>query len=104
MIHAPLLSIAGRHWFTDTTNGFRAYSKRYLSDPRVAPFRDVFSRYELLFYLTARAGQLGYRVCEIPVRRSYPVGEPTPTKINGFKGKLSIFKELFHAASGRFNP
>ena len=23
-IHAPILSLAGRHWFTDTTNGFRA--------------------------------------------------------------------------------
>ncbi|MDG3438843.1 glycosyltransferase family 2 protein [Nitrospirillum amazonense] len=104
LIHAPLLSIAGRHWFTDTTNGFRAYSRRYLLDPRVAPFRDIFSRYELLFYLTARAGQLGLRVCEIPVRRSYPVGEATPTKIAGFKGKLSILEELWRAATGGFNP
>ncbi|WP_288415608.1 glycosyltransferase family 2 protein, partial [uncultured Novosphingobium sp.] len=63
LIHAPILSFSGRRWFTDTTNGFRAYSRRYLVDPRVQPFREVFSAYELLFYLTARAGQLGYRVC-----------------------------------------
>jgi dolichol-phosphate mannosyltransferase len=39
-IHAPLLSLAGRRWYTDTTNGFRAYSAAYLRDPRVCPFRD----------------------------------------------------------------
>lgn len=104
LIHAPLLSLAGRHVFTDTTNGFRAYSRKYLADPRVAPFRNVFSNYELLFYLTARAGQLGLRVCETPVRRSYPVGEATPTKIAGWKGKFAILNEVWLAATGRFNP
>lgn len=104
LIHAPLLSISGRHWFTDTTNGFRAYSRRYLLDPRVAPFRDVFQRYELLFYMTVRAGQIGYRVCEVPVRRSYPSGEATPTKISGVKGKIEILREVWAAARGEFVP
>lgn len=104
LIHAPLMSLAGRHWFTDTTNGFRGYSRRFLLDPRVAPFRDVFVSYELLFYLTARAGQLGYRVCEIPVRRSYPIGMATPTKISGVSAKLGIMTQLFKAALGRYHP
>jgi glycosyltransferase involved in cell wall biosynthesis len=104
LIHAPLLSLSGRHWLTDTTNGFRAYSARYLADPRVAPFRDVFERYALLFYLTVRAGQLGYRVVEIPVTRAYPQNEKTPTKIAGFRGRIDMMKELFAAALGRFNP
>lgn len=104
LIHAPLLSLAGRTWLTDTTNGFRAYSRRYLLDPRVAPFRDVFQRYELLFYLTARAGQLGFRVCEVPVRRSYPAGEATPTKIAGWKGKAEILDQVWRAARGAFAP
>lgn len=104
LIHAPILSLFGRHWYTDTTNGFRAYSARYLLDPRVAPFRNVFSRYELLFYLTVRAGQLGYRVVEIPVERRYPKGEKTPTKISGFRGRLQMLRQLFEAALGRFNP
>ncbi|MCP3384043.1 glycosyltransferase family 2 protein [Bradyrhizobium sp. CCGUVB4N] len=103
-IHAPLLSFAGRHWYTDTTNGFRGYSRRYLLDSRVAPFRDVFQRYELLFYLTARAGQLGMKVCEVPVRRSYPLGEAPPTKIAGFKGKLAMLGELFDVVRGVYVP
>ncbi|MBB4858143.1 dolichol-phosphate mannosyltransferase [Novosphingobium chloroacetimidivorans] len=104
LIHAPILSLAGRHWFTDTTNGFRAYSRRYLTDRRVQPFRDVFFAYELLFYLTARAGQLGYRVCELGVRRSYPAGEAVPTKITGAGAKWAIIKQLLATATGRFNP
>ena len=103
-IHAPLLSLAGRNWFTDTTNGFRAYSARYLLDPRVQPFRDVFQRYELLFYLTVRAGQIGMRVAQIPVQRRYPADAATPTKITGIAGKLDVLRQTWAAATGRFKP
>jgi dolichol-phosphate mannosyltransferase len=103
-IHAPLLSLAGRHWFTDTTNGFRAYSRRYLLDPRVVPFRDVFQRYELLFYLTARAGQIGMRVGHIAVQRRYPHNTATPTKISGFGGKFDVLKQTINVALGKFSP
>lgn len=104
LIHAPLLSLSGRHRFTDTTNGFRAYSSQYLLDPKVAPFRPVFDRYELLFYLTVRAGQLGYKVAEIPVTRAYPAGEKPPTKINGWQARLSVLTQTLSAAAGRFAP
>lgn len=104
LIHAPILSIAGRRRFTDTTNGFRAYSRRYLLDPRVQPFRGVFVAYELLFYLTARAGQIGMNVCEVAVRRSYPRGEAVPTKISGWRGKVAIIGQLLRAAGGTLRP
>lgn len=104
LIHAPLLSLSGHFWFTDTTNGFRAYSARYLTDSRVKPFRDVFQRYELLFYLTVRAGQLGYRVCEIAVERRYPKTGKTPTKINGLSGKFDLLLQAIRAACGRYQP
>jgi len=104
LIHAPLLSLSGRRWYSDTTNGFRAYSAQYLLDPRVAPFRNVFEDYSLLFYLTVRAGQLGYRTTEIPVTRAYPKNEKTPTKISGWRGRMDILKQLFAVALGRFNP
>lgn len=103
-IHAPLLSLAGRHWFTDTTNGFRAYSARYLLDPRVQPFRDVFQLYELLFYLTVRAGQIGMKVAHVPVRRRYPADAATPTKITSVAGKLDVLRQTFATAIGCFTP
>lgn len=103
-IHAPLLSLAGRHWFTDTTNGFRAYSARYLLDHRVQPFRDVFQRYELLFYLTVRAGQIRMKVAQVAVQRSYPQNTAVPTKITGMSGKLAVLRQTFAAAAGCFKP
>ena len=36
LIHAPLVSIGARHWYTDTTNGFRAYSARLLKIGRAS--------------------------------------------------------------------
>jgi len=104
LIHAPMLSLSGRHWLTDTTNGFRAYSRRYLLDSRVKPFRRTFNNYELLFYLSVRAGQLGFKVCETPVRRSYPKDGATPTKIQSFSEKIDILKQLFRVATGGYNP
>ncbi len=103
-IHAPVLSLSGRHWFTDTTNGFRGYSRGYLLDPRVQPFRAIFMRYELLFYLTVRAGQIGKRVTQVPVQRSYPKDEATPTKIAGWRGKRDILRQTFAAALGFYAP
>jgi dolichol-phosphate mannosyltransferase len=104
LLHAPILSLAGRRWYTDTTNGFRAYSRPYLLDARVNPFRAIFDRYQILFYLTVRAGQLGYRVGHVPVVRSYPANEPPPSKIGGFRGKLEHLREVLDVALGRFNP
>jgi dolichol-phosphate mannosyltransferase len=102
-VHAPLLSRAAGFRYTDTTNGFRAYSRRLLLDERVAPFRDVFSGYELHYYLAIRAARLGFRVCETPVTRAYPPGKP-PTKIRGLRGNLSILRTLWRACHHRYDP
>jgi glycosyltransferase involved in cell wall biosynthesis len=104
LIHAPLLSIAGRHWFTDTTNGFRAYSARYLTHPDVRPFRAEFEVYNLLFYLTVRAGQLGLKVDHVPVVRRYPDSGKVPTKIGGLSSKIALLGETVQAATGGYTP
>ena len=102
-IHAPLLSLfSGFHW-TDTTQGFRAYSSKALLDPRVAPFRDVFMSYELLAYLSYRLPKLKYRCIELATARRYPIGE-IPTKISSIKGNASVFLVLLNACLGRYNP
>lgn len=104
LIHAPVISLTARQWFTDTTNAYRAYSIRYLSDKRVAPLRDVFVSYELLAYLSVRATQLKYRACEIPVQRAYPKNEKIPTKISPLKGNWNLLKILFKNLIGVYNP
>ena len=104
LLHAPVISLASGYRYTDTTNGFRGYSRRFLTDPRVQPFRDIFVGYELHYYLAIRAARLGFRVKEIPVTRAYPKSGKTPTKISGWRGNLMVLKTLRDAALSRFNP
>lgn len=102
-IHAPMLSLFSGFRWTDTTQGFRAYSRKMLLDSRIAPFRDVFITYELLAYLSYRTPKLDYRCVELPTVRRYPKGE-VPTKISSFKGNLSVLQVLFRACFGIYNP
>lgn len=103
-IHAPVISLTARHRFTDTTNAYRAYSRKYLEHPQVQPLRDIFMTYELLAYLSVRASQLGMGACEIPVRREYPAAGRTPTKISAFRGNFELIKILLFNALGKYNP
>jgi dolichol-phosphate mannosyltransferase len=102
-VHAPLLSLFSGFRWTDTTQGFRGYNCKLLIDARVAPFRDVFTGYELLAYLSYRAPRLGYRCIELPTARRYPESE-IPTKIRGFPGNLALIGVLLKACRGGFNP
>lgn len=103
LIHAPIISLTARHRFTDTTNAFRAHSKRYLTNEKVKPFRDIFMTYELLAYLSTRCTQIGLKACEVPVTREYPKKGKTPTKISFFKGNSDLLKILFKNLIGKYN-
>ena len=104
LLHAPIISLAAGRKFTDTTNGFRAFSRQYLLNPKVQPFRDIFCTYELLAYLSVRATQLGLKTIEIPVTRQYPDKGKIPTKISHFSGNLLLLKILLKTLFGSFNP
>jgi glycosyltransferase involved in cell wall biosynthesis len=104
LLHAPLSSLGAGFWYTDTTNGYRAYSRRYLLDERVQPFRDIFVTYELLAYLSIRGPRLGFKVKEIPVARRYPDHGKVPTKIKGMRGNLKLIEILLSVILGRYNP
>ncbi len=103
-IHSPLISLTARHRFTDSTNAFRCYSKKYLTHPKVQPFRPIFTTYELLAFLSVRASQLGLKVGEVPVERKYPESGKVPTKISFFKGNFNLIKILVANLFGKYNP
>jgi dolichol-phosphate mannosyltransferase len=102
-IHAPCLRLASGFAWTDTTQGFRGYSRRMLLDPNIAVFRDIFDSYELLAYLSYRAPRMGFRCKEVPTIRKYPAGG-VPTKISGVGGNWLILKILLQACRGTYNP
>jgi dolichol-phosphate mannosyltransferase len=103
-IHAPIISLATGFRFTDTTNGLRGYSSKFLNNKQVQPFRDVFMNYELLFYLSVRACKLKFKVCEVPVSRIYPKDSATPTKITGLNSRIDILKQTILASLGYYDP
>lgn len=103
-IHAPVISLTAGHRFTDTTNNYRAYSRRYLTHEEVKPLRDVFTTYELLAYLSTRATRIGLKACEVPVDRVYPKEGKTPTKISAVRGNGNLMKILIYNAFGRYDP
>jgi dolichol-phosphate mannosyltransferase len=104
LIHAPIISLSAKYKFTDSTNGFRAYSKKYITHPDLQPFRSVFQTYELLAYLSVRATQLGLRVKELPVTRAYPKIGKTPTKISPIRGNFKLFSILFKNLFRVYHP
>ncbi len=103
LLAAPLLSLGAGYWYTDVTNGFRGYSKKYMLHPKVQPFREIFINYELNMYLTVRANQLRLKTKEIPVSRTYTKGK-VHTKISFFKGNANFLLSQLKAALGFYNP
>jgi glycosyltransferase involved in cell wall biosynthesis len=102
-IHAPALSLASGFQWTDTTQGFRGYSRRLLLDERVQPFRSVFTTYEMLAYLSYVAPRLGFSCKELPTARRYPRGE-VPTKISALRGNLALMRILAKTCLGAYGP
>ena len=102
LLHAPMLSLASGFRYTDTTNGFRAYSRTLLADSQIDVFRPCFDRYQLHYHLALEAAKRGYRVKELPVSRVYPASGKTPTKIKGFGGLLGVLRQLFEVCTGKY--
>lgn len=103
LIHAPVISLIAGYHYTDTTNGFRAHSARFLLNQEVQPFRKVFNTYELLAYLSVRSARIGCKVIEIPVTRAYPKGK-VPTKISPLRGNILLMKILLDLVLKKYNP
>ncbi len=103
LVHAPWISFMSGFKYTDTTSAYRGISRQFLEDTNLSIFRDIFTAYELLFYMSVMAPKLGYKVCEIPVSRVYPPKGKTPTKIT-MSGNFKIIHELWKLQTGYYLP
>ncbi len=99
LVHAPLTSLACRHKFTDTTNGFRCISFKFLKLNYIKLKRQKLVYYEFYFYICFLASRLGFKVCEIPVTRFYPKNKVN-TKIQTFYQYWQMLKPPFFQALG----
>lgn len=104
-IHAPLISLASGTHQTDTTNGFRGYSSRFLNDPELDVFRDIFQTYEMHYYLAIEAGRIHrFKTTETPVSRTYPKKGKIPTKISPIRGNAHVLGILIESVLGKYRP
>jgi len=102
-IHAPLLSLSSGFRWTDTTQGFRGYSRSLLESQALGVFRKDFYDYKLLFFVSHMTPKLGFRCLEIPAERNYPSGEPVPTKIQGIGAFIGVLISLIQVSMKRYD-
>ncbi len=103
MISDPILSISARHVLSDTTNGYRAYSKRFLLGKDVVAFRDNFYLHELIYYLPVIACKKKYRVAFVPVGRIYQEDNDFSTHANNASNKAYI-RGVLNVLLGKYDP
>lgn len=103
-IAAPLFRCASGFRYTDPINGFKGFSRKLLTDPRIQPLRPVFMRYSLQYFLNIESARLGFRVREVPVSRVYPADIPPPSHIKGWQGRARILREIIVACLGFYRP
>ncbi|WP_300369696.1 glycosyltransferase family 2 protein [Brachyspira sp.] len=93
LIASPLFSMASGFHYDDITNGYKAFSRKYILDSRLNWFRDDFCTYEHCYFPLLPVKKLGYSVCQVPTSRIYPKSE-LPSKIKGFSSNFNFFKLL----------
>lgn len=94
-VHPWIFSLVSGKRITDSTNGFRAISRKILCDDRLDLNQEWLNKYELEPYIFLKAIKLGYRVTEVPVTKIYPEkGLGKYTKMKPIWGWWSILRPL----------
>lgn len=97
-LHPLLFSLSAGRRVTESTNGFRAFRRRLVEDPRVNLHQAWLDEYELEPYLYWKAIRLGYKTVEVPVTKRYPertvAAQHGYTKMRPITGWWSILRPL----------
>lgn len=93
-LHPLLFSIVARRWVTESTNGFRAITRKVLEDPGLDLSQSWLDQYELEPYLYLRTIKLGHATAEVPVTKIYPPKHLGQTKMKPITGWWSILRPL----------
>jgi dolichol-phosphate mannosyltransferase len=94
-LHPFLMSCFTGKKITDSTNGFRAINLSVLQNPAINLQQQWLNEYELEPYLYYKIITLGYKFCEVPVRKIYPPRQLGNTKMKPIIGWWSILRPLF---------
>ena len=70
-LYSLLFSMTSGHWFTDATNGLRAFRASLLEEKGIDLAKEWLNRYELEPYLIYTAARLRLRIKEVPCTVRY---------------------------------
>jgi len=90
LIHIPIIKIASSFNYTDTTQGFRGYSRKLLINKDIDIFKKTSKRYQLLLRVTLLTYKSGLKIIEIPTTRTY-TNSKLQTKFNSFSLILYLY-------------
>lgn len=89
-----LFSLAVGRKITDATNGFRAFRRKLLEDPRIDLRQEWLDGYPLETYLFLQAIRLGHRVVEVPISKIYSNSKTGYTKQKPLIDWWNYFKPI----------
>ena len=96
-----LFRLYSRRKCSDLTNGFRAYRIAIFDDPRINIWQDWLDDYEYEHYVHWKVYNLGYRVTEVPVTKTYPSQKGVQyTKIRPITGWYRMLRPFVLLALG----
>ena len=95
-----LFKVLIRFPVSDGTNGYRAFRRSILNDARIKLDQKWLNRYELEPYLFYKVIELGYKVTEAPVAKSYPLGKIGYSKMIPILDWWSILRPLIYLRLG----
>jgi dolichol-phosphate mannosyltransferase len=93
-VYSFLFSLLVGKRITDATNGFRAFRRSLLEDPRINLWQEWLDGYSVETYLFVQAIRLGYHVTETPVTKNYPNGKKGYTKVRPWVDWWNHFKPV----------
>jgi len=89
--------------FTDTANGYKGISRKFISQNKKKIFRNCFDYYNLQYYLTRLAIKKRYKVKEIGVVRKYKkIHYKIPSHASGV-GYFRVLKDLILTNTGYYD-
>jgi len=96
-VSSPYTSFIARIKITDSTNGFRAYSKKLIEHDQLNLNQRYYRGYALVSFIPFLVGREKLKFAEVSVRRDYPDSGVIPTKIVSPIQWLQIFLDLLRA-------
>lgn len=82
-------------WYTDSSNGFRAYKLQIFRNRKINLNQNWLDSYELEIYIHYKVSTLGYRLKEVPVSKNYLPNVKNYSKMKPFFDWWRMSRPLF---------